>query len=64
MNRLDLDELRSLVIDLKVLESSDILDNVGVYLTSKEAIRVARLKIKEDIVSIERKIMNLLKQSF
>lgn len=64
MNRLDLDELRSLVIDLKVLESSDVLDSVGVYLTSKEAIRVARLKIKEDIVAIERKIMNLLKQSF
>ena len=64
MNKLNIEQLQDLVIELKAIESSDIFDEVGEQLTDKATLKIMRLQAKQDIITLERKIMNLLKQAF
>jgi hypothetical protein len=61
---LDLDKLKDLVIELKVLESSDIFDEAGAILTNKESLKIMRLKTREEIDFLKRKILTILKEAF
>jgi uncharacterized protein YjgD (DUF1641 family) len=61
---LNIEKLQELVIELKVLESSNVFDKVGEYLTNKESVRIVRLQYKEKIDALQRKIMTMLKETF
>jgi hypothetical protein len=62
--KLNIEKLQELVIELKVLESSNVFDKVGEYLTNKESVRIVRLQYKEKIDALQRKIMTMLKETF
>jgi hypothetical protein len=65
MFELDIEKLKELVIELKVLESSDLFDDIKTYGDIKEfnkRTRVFNLSFK--IKEIEKEIMSMLKEVF
>jgi hypothetical protein len=65
MFKLDIEKLKELVIDLKVLESSDLFDNIKFYNDIKDFNKRTQVfnlsfKIKEK----EKEIMTMLKETF